>query len=255
MHVRVYAMIIFSCLVVCTALAQGYTSGSIFAHNDYAQENSFYGAYSYRVGYIEADVFLKDGELMVAHLANEIQKDRTLENLYLIPLKGEMVKNMGWAYADSTLRLTLMIDLKTAGISTLQKLVPQLNNYPELISCRNFEIVISGNVPPADQWNAFPTFIHFDARPGINYTTEQLKRISLISISFSSVSLWDGKSDLPKQDQERLEKLIRSVHTFNKKIRFWGAPDFENGWTALKKLKVDVIGTDNVFNLFEFLEH
>lgn len=39
----------------------------IHSHNDYEQEVPFYEAYSQNVNSIEADVFLKNGELLVGH--------------------------------------------------------------------------------------------------------------------------------------------------------------------------------------------
>ena len=73
-------------LIVCCASAQEYTPSAVFAHNDYVRENPFHTAYDLGVGYIEADVFLQDGQLMVAHHRNEIADGRTLQNLYLEPL-------------------------------------------------------------------------------------------------------------------------------------------------------------------------
>src|SRR5690349_3094875 len=67
--------------------AQHYTSASIFAHNDYVRSNPFHTAYNLRVGYIEADVFLVDNALLVAHTRLEINPDKTLERLYLEPLR------------------------------------------------------------------------------------------------------------------------------------------------------------------------
>lgn len=100
-------LFVFIGLIVCWGciFGQDFTSSSVFAHNDYAQPNPFYTAYALRVGYIEADVFLKDDELYVAHQQNEINKDRTLEQLYLNPLRSEINKNNGWAFPDTTLQL------------------------------------------------------------------------------------------------------------------------------------------------------
>jgi alkaline phosphatase len=146
-----------------------------------------------------------------------------------------------------------MIDLKTEGYSTLKKLVEQLESFPELISAKGFEIFISGNVPSPDRWDEFPLFIHFDGRPGIQYSPNHLKRITLISTSFTGYSKWNGRSELPTADKKKLDSLKNSVHAFGKKIRFWATPDFERGWKELMYLKVDVIGTDHVPELVQFM--
>ena len=250
---KAWVIFIVNGLILVEATAQDYNSSSIFAHNDYAQKNPFYDAYQFRVGYIEADVFLKDNQLFVAHHQKEIKKDRTLEEMYLNPLKKEISKNKGWAYPDTTLSLKLMIDIKTEGISTLKKLEDQLNLFPELITAKGFEIFISGNVPLPDRWKEFSNFIHFDGRPGIRYTQDQLNRITLISTSFSLYSKWNGKGELPAAENNKLDSLMDTVHTMGKQIRFWAAPDYENGWKKLMGLKVDVIGSDNVPQLIQFI--
>ena len=52
--------------------SQEYTPSQIFAHNDYVRAKPFYTAYELGVGYIEADVYLIDGKLLVAHQRREI---------------------------------------------------------------------------------------------------------------------------------------------------------------------------------------
>lgn len=237
-----------------TSIAQSYDHTSVFAHNDYDQPVPFYRAYSLQVGFIEADIFLRGDQLMVAHHQNEIKVGRTLDSLYLIPLQREIRKNNGSAYVDAGLSLVLMIDLKTEGTSTLKKLADKLSQYNELITAKNFQVAISGNVPDPDQWKNYPTFIHFDGRPNINYSDEQLARVTLISNSFGNYSHWDGKGSIPKEDRKKIEAVVKSVHVRGKKLRFWGAPDFENGWQTLMKLKVDVIGSDHVPDLVAYLK-
>src|SRR5687767_9933128 len=92
-------------------MAQHYTPSQVFAHNDYVRPKPFYTAYDLGVGYIEADVFLQDGDLLVAHHRNEIVPGRTLEKLYLQPLL-EKIQKHGSVYDDAGRTLTLMIDLK-----------------------------------------------------------------------------------------------------------------------------------------------
>ena len=50
----------------------------IHSHNDYAQERPFWGAYEAGADSIEADVYLVDGDLLVAHTRKELKKENTL---------------------------------------------------------------------------------------------------------------------------------------------------------------------------------
>src|SRR5437660_742306 len=56
------------------------------AHNDYEHPRPLFDALDHRFGSVEADVFLVDGRLLVAHDPTELDPTRTLEALYLDPL-------------------------------------------------------------------------------------------------------------------------------------------------------------------------
>jgi alkaline phosphatase len=248
-----FAFLISICLISFSGVGQ-HSSSSIFAHNDYEKTTPLMAAYNAQVGFIEADVLLQGHELLVAHSANEIQKDKTLESLYLNPLNELIEKNGGNAYPDKEKSLTLMIDLKTEAITTLNVLVFKLKKYPKLIACKTLMITVSGNTPAPALWKNYPDFIHFDGRLGITYTTDQQKRIRLISASFQSYSKWTGKEPLKDADKEKLVALIESAHAIKKPFRFWAIPDFENGWRTLMELGVDIVNTDDVAGATAFVK-
>ena len=79
----------------CKSEKLNYDAIEVHSHNDYVQANPFYGAYNANTPSIEADVYLVDGELYVAHLKKElvIVPERTLRSMYLEPLKKEWDKN------------------------------------------------------------------------------------------------------------------------------------------------------------------
>jgi alkaline phosphatase len=238
-----------------TCKGQQYTPAVIFAHNDYVQSVPFYNAHGLEVGYIEADVFLVGKELMVAHHEQEIQTGKTIQQLYLEPLKKEINKNSGSVFKNSSRSLTLMIDLKTEGASTLNALVSLLKTFPELTGCRTLQIMISGNVPDPRTWSDYPSFIFFDGRPDIHYSADQLQRVSMISTSFRNHCTWDGRGKLSDADQVKLKAMVEAAHKQGKPMRFWATPDFEEAWAELLKLKLDVIVTDNVTGLSRFLNN
>jgi alkaline phosphatase len=233
-------------VVVAQLIGQpNYSSSSVFAHNDYVGEQPFVASYQQRVGYIEADIFLRDGELFVAHNRVDITASRTLEALYLTPLANEIKQNKGLAYPEADKPLTLMIDLKTDGLSTLPVLVSKLEKYPGIISCKNLYITISGSVPGAVEWSNYPAYITFDGRPTTTYTADQLQRIRLISASFKDYSTWNGRGELSPADKNKLSKVLDQAHALGKPFRFWATPDSEEAWTKLMDLKIDVINTDH----------
>jgi alkaline phosphatase len=238
-----------------TCRGQSYTPSRIFAHNDYVQPVPFYNAHKLRVGFIEADVFLVGNELMVAHHEREIQTGKTLQSLYLEPLRKEINANDGSVYKNSSQPLTLMIDLKTEGVSTLNTLVSLLKSFPELTGCPTLQIMISGSVPDPQTWKHYPSFIFFDGRPHIDYSADQLERVSMISTSFRDHSAWNGRGELREADRAKLKSIVEAAHKKGKPMRFWATPDFEEAWAELMKLKLDVIVTDNVNRLSEYVKN
>lgn len=222
----------------------------IFSHNDYLQKEPFYKAYELGAGYVEADVFARAGKLMVAHTTDEIAEGRTLEALYLKPI-SKTIKTIN----KKKRHLTLMIDLKTEGVPTLDLIVNQFKSYPELMSSKYLTIAISGNVPDTSHWSNFPAYISFDGRPNKEYSAEHLKRVSFISNNFRVYSQWDGEGEIPSADQENLHAVINAVHRQGKKIRFWGAPDVANAWQSLLQLNVDILGTDKIEEVTKFISN
>jgi alkaline phosphatase len=215
-----------------------YTSANAHSHNDYAQANPFFGAYNLQCGAIEADVFLKDGELMVAHHPDEIKPERTFHALYLQPLAAQ--HREGKIYP-----LQLLIDLKTPAGPTLETLVNHLNRFPYVFGDnKSVKVVISGNMPSPSDFGKYPSWVSFDGRFEETYSDAALARVPLFSAPFSSVSRWTGVGLFPKEDREKLVELVNRAHQKGKKVRFWGTPDNEAVWKELMAVGVDWIGTD-----------
>lgn len=247
-------LLLLTVTLFSAAFGQAYDASRVFAHNDYEGPKPFHRAYALKVGYIEADVFLQNDRLMVAHHKHEIRNDRTLQSLYLEPLSEALARNNGYAYSDTARRLTLMIDLKTEGTSTLQAIVDALKKYPRVIDSPTLQIMISGSVPDPDSWHEYPAFIHFDGRPNIQYSPSQWKRINMISTNFRNHVDWDGHDQLSGEARKQIHQVMTAAHEHGKKFRFWATPDFESAWRELKATGVDVIVTDRVPELVAFLE-
>jgi alkaline phosphatase len=226
----------------------------VLSHNDYAQASPFTNAYNLEVGYIEADIYLRGGSLLVAHDSNEIDPGRTLRNSYLDPVSEKIKSNAGTIYPDATKSMVLMIDLKTNGEQTIPYLIQLLISYPNLINKKNnLKIVLSGSVPASTNWDQYPDYIWFDGRPTNTYDVHSLKRIAFISTNFKNYSKWDGKDSISKEDDDKILALIDQVHAINKPLRFWATPDTENAWAYLLKRNVDILGTDKVSELCVWL--
>ena len=234
--------------------AQEYSSSNIHSHNDYAGALPFYEAYSNEAGVIEADVFLVNNELIVAHTAKEITSHNTLKSLYLEPLSAKLKMLEGKAY-QSNKPLILMIDVKSEADATLKLIGEQLKDFPEIISNKNIKVVISGNRPSVDKWTSYPDFVYFDGRLNETYSASELARVEMISEDLHKITVWNGKGVLTQADLEKIQETIKKVHDQNKKVRFWATQDNVNSWMTFMNLKVDFIGTDNVPALTQFIKN
>jgi alkaline phosphatase len=231
-----------------------YTVSNAHSHNDYEQARPFYAAYEADFGSMEADIFLVNNELLVAHEQKELSLHRTLDSLYLLPLQSALEKNGGHPYNNSTLPLQLLIDIKTDSITTVNKLLQVLKKYPSIIHNSAIKIVLTGNLPDQSLFTHYPSYILFDGVLHKTYTSTALTRVAMMSDDFKDYSQWNGTATLPEADIEVLRAAIAKAHALHKKVRFWDAPDNPNTWKTLEDLGVDYINTDHIPELASFLK-
>jgi hypothetical protein len=233
---------------------KAYTTAQAHSHNDYTRKKPFFDAYEQQFGSIEADLFLVDDSLYVAHDQKEINRKRTFAALYLQPILEQTQKNGGNIYPQQNVPLQLLIDLKTSGPETLAALVKLLDPHKQIFApSGSVKIVISGNLPAPAQFGEYPSYIFFDGRPENTYTPEQLKRIGLISQSFQKYSKWNGEGPLTEKEKKILQKVIGQVHDSGKKVRLWATPDNINSWRTLMSMGVDYLNTDKVREMGDYL--
>lgn len=227
------------------------------SHNDYTRNHPFTLAYSLGFGSIEVDLFLRDGELYVAHEEKEITKERTFDKLYLQPiLQAFRNAEDGYLYPDQG-QLQLLIDPKTDGAAVLQVLTKKLAPYRAYFDSKNnpkaVKLVISGNRPDAADFAKYDEIFFFDGELQVPYTAEQLARIGMFSAPFPAVSKWNGLGRLTEPDLKKVKAIVDSVHRLDRKIRFWASPDTRTAWYEWVKLGIDFINTDNPTGLSDFL--
>src|SRR5437867_37085 len=95
-----------SLLVAAFSLAAQYASRAVeplphaHAHNDYEHQRPLLDALDHGFCNVEADIHLVNGVLLVAHDSDKVDPKRTLENLYLEPLRSRVKRNNGAVYAE-----------------------------------------------------------------------------------------------------------------------------------------------------------
>lgn len=234
-------------------------AGNGHSHNDYSQQIPLLTAYYAGMGAIEADVFLRDGKLLVAHEAKEINAERTLKKLYLDPLAAFYKENGGHPFPNAAKKLQLVIDVKEAHEPVLQQLMKELKVYGKIfdpaVNATAIKIVVSGDVPKPDKFTNYAPLLSFDGRPDIAYTKEQLKHIAMISEDLASYSVWNGKGTPTPNDLQKMQEIVDKAHAMGKPFRFWNTKDNPNTWKELEHMGVDWIGTNQPDELKDFYQH
>ena len=253
--VKFVVLVLLSVPFILIAQPFHYTVAMAHSHNDYEQKVPFWTAYNEGFGSIEADIFLQNEGLYVAHDTIELKAHRTLEEFYLQPLLSLVKKNRGYPFSDSTRHLQLLIDLKTDSTQTLNKLISVLQKYPALVNNSMVKFVITGNRPDQSLFTSYPPFIWFDGELWKNYSKEALTRIVMLSDDLNNYSHWNGKGNPPAKEWAALKAAVNKAHQLNKPLRFWDTPDFVNAWYQFMHLGVDYINTDNIVALSSFLKN
>ena len=230
------------------------------AHNDYLHARPLLDALDNGFCSVEADIYLVDSELLVAHTMFELNKQRTLRRLYLDPLRKRVKINGGRVHKNGPV-VTLLIDIKANGESTFAVLNKMLSEYDDVFS--RFEdnefhekavnVVISGDRAMEAIASANPRYAGIDGRLSDLNSDTPATLLPLISDNWRTNFRWRGEGEIPKSDLTKLNQVVAKAHAKKRRVRFWAIPDKPAVWAALRDAGVDLINTDNLTGLRDFL--
>ena len=224
----------------------------IHAHNDYQKAEPLTSALRSKVFSIEADIYLYNNKLVVAHDKKELPTARTFDSLYLQPIIKLFKKHKGTISADKNYAPALMIDIKENGGAVIAELIKLLSAHRSVfdrtVNAKAVQIVISGDRTISSKWSSYPTYILFDGRPYENYDSAAIQRIAFVSDSYAKY--------INSQDSiTPLKELVQKVHAMGKLLRLWAANDNPQSWKQLQQLGVDIINTDKVTECRKYFDH
>lgn len=230
------------------------------AHNDYYHGRPLLDALACGFGSVEADVHLRDGQLLVAHEPNEVAADRTLVGLYLEPLARRVEGNGGWVY-ETGRPFLLWIDIKTEAEPTYRAIDTLLAGYAGMlrrvedgqVTEGAIEVIISGNRPMELMRAQGARYATVDGRLSDVGSAAPVHFMPFISDFAGNISEWTGEGAMPEADRRKLEETVRAIHRQGQRVRFWGAPDKAAVWEVLYEAGVDLINTDDLPGLRGFL--
>lgn len=222
------------------------------AHNDYMHPKPLTTAMSLGYGSIEADFYLVDGDLLVAHDRDKVKAGKTLDALYLKPLAEAVRRNHGSAYGDGK-AVILLLDVKADGAAVVPVLKKQLMRYPDVYGRGKPVVpVVSGDRDIPAITGDPDKVLALDGRP--EDIGKDRDAVPLVSDSWGDHFKWVGKGEMPVAEQQTMQDLAGRCHEAGQKLRFWGAPDFEKSWTYQLKAGCDLVGTDKLEGLAAYMK-
>lgn len=235
------------------------------AHNDYEHDRPLFDALSNGFKSVEADIWLVDGELLVAHDREAVQSGRTLESLYLAPLRELVKANGGSVYAGDPDYFTLLIDIKSDAVPTYRALHRELRRHqvmltrfgPSGVDDGAVTAIVSGNRPRDLMQQQRVRYAGYDGRLSDLGVATDPSFVPLISDNWTNHFVWQGVGPMPEAERQKLRGIVERAHATGQRVRFWAtpeqAPQREAVWHELLDAQVDYINTDHLDALRDFL--
>ena len=228
------------------------------SHNDYLRRTPLWDALSLGFISIEVDIHLVGGALLVGHDLEDLDPSKTLQSLYLDPLRDYVREHHGWVYPNQH-SLNLLIDIKSDAQSTYEALLAVLTQYSEMFTTysetqvqeRAVSAIVSGNRPRELMMAEAVRIATYDGRIADLGDRIPANFISLISDDWKDHFSWRGGGSLSEADSRHLAHLVEQAHESGYRLRFWNIPtpwgrSVEKVWSQLLDAGVDLLSIDDV---------
>lgn len=263
-------VLLFAAAVLSSCKSHPVGTGAIplsqaHAHNDYSHNRPLYDALAHGFNSVEADIFLVDDDLYVAHDRKDITRDRTLRSLYLDPLRERIHQNHGHVHPNGS-QFTLLIDIKTDAVSTYKRLDGILAEYRDIFTSfglkgrrdRAVLAIVSGNRPYDLMKSQEIRYAGYDGRLTDLESSDPADLIPMISDNWTRYFTWNGIGKMPAKEHQKLIEIVQTAHRKGRRVRFWATPDNpsparEAVWRELISSGADLINTDDLEGLQQFL--
>lgn len=230
------------------------------AHNDYEHARPLAEALERGFGSVEADVWLVGGKLLVAHDLKDAKPQRTLEALYLDPLRERVRANGGRVFRGGP-TVVLLVDVKSEAKATYAALHEVLKNYAELLTefrdgnsePRAVTVIVSGNRAVAEMAAQPLRYAAVDGRDADLGVNPPAALVPWVSENWQKLFKWRWEGAMPEAERTALHAWVARAHAQGRKARFWNTPDRPAAWRVLLDAGVDVIGADDLAGLQQFL--
>jgi hypothetical protein len=231
----------------------------VHAHNDYEHARPLFAALDEGFCSVEADINLVNGKLLVAHSLKATDPHKTLESLYLDPLRKRIRQNGGSVYPSAP-KFYLLIDFKTAAEPTYAALRKVLKKYSNILTVyhhgkkqtRAITVVLTGNYPRATLAAETVRYAAGDGKLPDLQSNPPASLVPWISENWAPLFKWRGHGEMPPDELAKLQNILKEAHDQGRLVRFWNAPDQPGFWKAMLDQGVDLINTDDLKGFKKF---
>lgn len=227
------------------------------AHNDYEHERPLLDALDNNFYSVESDVFMVEGEILVAHDFGDWKG--TLKDLYLDPLQAR-VDELGSVHGDGK-PFYLWVDFKDGRPELWPVLNDLLTRYSmfsvftdEWMQQGPVTVILTGSNSKIEMANTYairPYCYETAFSPDLPDADHSFR---WHAISWRSLSEWRGNGPIPEADQAKVRDLVKAIHAKGRGVRIYAAPDTPAYWGFALDAGVDHINTDNLPDLAAFLK-
>lgn len=229
------------------------------AHNDYEHERPLLDALDNRFYSVEADVWFVDGEILVAHDQGDYKG--SLKDLYLDPLQ-KRVDEKNSVHGDGE-SFYLWIDIKD-GRSELRSALHELFNEYSMLSRYSADgteegpvtVILTGDAKSKEAF--IQEYEDRRACRDSNHYSSDDPQADMgwqwYALSWSKYVPWKAEEEMSPELEARLILIVNDIHAKGRKVRFYAAPDQERYWQKALQVGVDLINTDRLHELNQFLQ-
>jgi hypothetical protein len=255
-------LLLLFCLSILSCSAQTLLTNG-HAHNDYWHARPLLDALDNGFMSVEADCFLLDGEIMVAHERASIKKENTLSQLYLEPLMKRARQNdLKSIYANGPEEFVLYIDIKDDCERFIPFLDSVLKGYAPMLTRFAGGKKVSGAVRvlvnhcgnDAYLLHSEPRYLSLSGEKKDVASSIGSDTMPRISFAYPTLLSWRGLGKMPKGQKEKLHSFIQKAHSKGYSVRMWAAGNNPKIWEALVDADVDWINVDELENFKRFME-
>lgn len=211
---------------------------------------------------VEADCYLIDNHMLVAHEKAFTKKGRSLQKLYLDPLMERAKENnLKSVYKTGEQEFILYIDIKADCENFIPHLDSILKDYDAMLTkfvdgkkitgavrvlvdhCGNDGYVLNSN---PRYLSLSSNLSDADKNPGNDIMPR-------ISFSYNSLLQWKGKGEMPETEKQKLKAFMQKAHNNGYEVRMWAAGNKKKVWKELVAAGVDWINVDRLRKFRKFM--